>query len=223
MRQSLRCLGAHDVDRAGQHVLHRRRAAAIEHELEFRAGLFAEVEAADMRAGAGADARRRRLVGIGLEPGNQLLGVVGRQRFLADDHQRRDRQPRYRIEIVGWIPRHRIERRRADMARPVADADRVAIGSRVDHAADANGGARTGHRLDQDRLTERALHVVAENSRHRVGRTARRERHDECDRLRRKSLGLRTSQAQGKGNHRKKRDCSHLRSPRKPAIRPRQQ
>ena len=41
MRQRLRCFRAHDVDRARQHVLHRRRAAAVEHELQLGAGLLA--------------------------------------------------------------------------------------------------------------------------------------------------------------------------------------
>ena len=179
----------------GQHVLHRRRAAAIEHELELGLGLLAEIEAADVRAAAGADARRRRLVRIGLQPGDQLLGVLGRQRLLADDHQRRHREPDDRLEIVHRIPRHRIERRRADVARPVADAERVAVGRRADHAADADGGARAGHGLDQDRLAERLLHVLAHDPRDRVGRPARRERHDQRDRLRRIGFGLRAGQA----------------------------
>ena len=223
MRQSLRRLGAHDVDRAGQHVLHRRRAAAIKHELEFGVGLLAEIETADMRAGAGADARRRRLIGIGFQPGDQLLGVLRRQRFLADDHQRRHRQPRDRLQIVHDVPRHRIERRRADVARPVADAERVAVGRRIHHAADADGGAGAGHGLDQNRLAERVFHMVADDPRDRVGRPARRERHDEVDRLRRIGLGLCAGQTQGKNDRGNQRDFSHHTSPKMSAATPKQQ
>ena len=64
-----------------------------------------------MRAAAGADARRRRLVRIGLEPGDQFLGVLGRQAIrlptiISED----DREPDDRLEIVHRIPRHRIDR-----------------------------------------------------------------------------------------------------------------
>ena len=106
MRQRLRGLGAHQVDLAGDQVLHRRRAAAIGHELE-----------AACRSSPGnrgrryaRRCRRRRspaeaLSGIGLEPGDQLLGVLGRQRGLADDHQRGRAELRDRLEIGQHVPR----------------------------------------------------------------------------------------------------------------------
>ncbi len=79
----------HDVDAAGHQVLHRRRAAAIGHEAEARAGDLLEIHAGDLRAAGGADGGGLRLVGIGFEPGDQFAHVVGRKIFSRDDDLRR--------------------------------------------------------------------------------------------------------------------------------------
>ena len=96
-------------------VLHRRRAAAVLHELEVRAGLLHEIEPADVRAGAGADAGGRGLAGVGLQPGDQLLerpwpAAPVRPTIISDDC----RQLRDRLEIAARCARSpdRARRRR---------------------------------------------------------------------------------------------------------------
>ena len=63
-------------------------AAAIGHELEARAGRFLEEDAGDMRRAAGAGGALRRRVGVGLQPGDQILQVFRGQRPSSDDEQR---------------------------------------------------------------------------------------------------------------------------------------
>jgi hypothetical protein len=75
------------------------------------------------------------------------------------------------------------------MAGPVADAQRVAVGRRLDRAADADAGAGAGDVLDHDGLAERDAHALAEDARQRVGRPAGRERHHHGDGARRILLG----------------------------------
>ena len=141
-----------------------------------------------MGAAAGADMGHRRFVRIGLEPGDEVLGVIGRQPGLAKDDERRGAERCHRLEVAQHMPLHRIQRTGADVAGPVADAERVSVGCRRDRAADADRGARAGHVLGDHRLSERPLHVLAEDAGKRVGRAARRERHDDRDGTGRKVL-----------------------------------
>jgi hypothetical protein len=164
-------------------------AATIGHHLEARGGLVLEIKLADMRGAAGADGRGRRLAGIGLEPGDQLRPGPCRQRVLADDDERRRGQQRHGRQILEDVPGDRIHRACADMARPVADAQRVAVGCRFDGAGDADACARAGDVLDHDRLAERLAHALAQDAGERVGRAARRERHDHRNGARRILLG----------------------------------
>ena len=46
----------------------------------------------------------------------------------------------------------------------MADADGVAVGRRAGDALDAEAAAGAGDILDDDRLTERRLHALAENA-----------------------------------------------------------
>ena len=73
--EHLRRLAAEEVHLVGHQVRHGGRAALVRHVADAGAGLLLEIDAADVRAAAGADVRHGRLVGIRLEPGDQLLAV----------------------------------------------------------------------------------------------------------------------------------------------------
>ena len=76
-----------------------------------------------------------------------------------------------------------IERRRRRLRTHIADRDGVAVGLRLRRADHAQGPAGAADVLDHERLTERARHMVADQARDDVGRSAGRKRHDDGDRL----------------------------------------
>src|SRR5262245_55075730 len=64
------------------------------------------------------------------------------------------------------------------MRLPMADADGVTIGRCARDTAHADAPARTGHILDNYRLTERCPHMLGEDACEGVRGAARWERHD---------------------------------------------
>ncbi len=190
-RQGLRCFRAEHVDLSRHQVLHDWRAPAVRHEREARSGLLLKVEQADMRPAASPDRRGRRLARVGLEPGDQFLGILRRERVPADDHQGRGAQEGDGLKLQHRIVGDRIHGAGADMARPVADAERIAVGRGLRGAADADAGAGTGDILDHHRLPEGCPHALGQDARQRVVGAARRERHDHGDGVRRISLAPR--------------------------------
>jgi hypothetical protein len=66
---------------------------------------------------------------------------------------------------------------------------RVAVGRRLPDAlgADLASGAR--HVLDDHRLTQKLVHARLRDAHGRIGRSARRKRHDDLDRLAWECLG----------------------------------
>src|SRR5215831_2892860 len=64
------------------------------------------------------------------------------------------------------------------MRLPMADADGVTIGRCARDTAHADAPARTGHILDNYRLTERCPHMLGEDTCESVRGAARWERHD---------------------------------------------
>jgi len=67
------------------------------------------------------------------------------------------------------------------MARPVADADRVAVRGGVDDAAGCDRAAGAGHVLDHDGLAKDFSHRFAQNTRQRIGRSAGRKSDHQAD------------------------------------------
>jgi hypothetical protein len=61
----------------------------------------------------------------------------------------------------------------------IASADGVAVGRGAGDARDALGAAGAGDVLDQDGLAKHGLHVLGENARQGVGRSAGRIRRDD--------------------------------------------
>ena len=111
--------------------------AAIRHVLKMRAGLLREKDTAHVAGAAGADGAERDRLGIRLHPGNQL-GCTSSVALPFCRRSTAARRPTARLAANPSRCRNRANRsRRADMARPVADADRVAVGRGMDDAAAA--------------------------------------------------------------------------------------
>ena len=91
----------------------------------------------------------------------------------------------------------------ADVTRPVADAERVAVRRSLRGTGDADAGAGAGHGLDDDGLAERHPHALAQDARERVRRPAGGKRHDDGDRARRIALRMRASDAPHRNSQRR--------------------
>ena len=207
-RQRLPRLETRQVDLARHQVLHGRRAAAIRHELQLDAGFLREIDEAHVRAAAGAD-RAGRPVGVGLEPGDQLLDVRGRQILAPDDTLRADREHLERLKIGLHVERQRIHRAATDIGCPLADADGVAVGGRAIETGEADGAAGAAHVLCDHRLAERGPHVFGDEPRNDVGDAAGREGHDHSDRARRIGLRKRARDA-GQDERDRENNPSHV-------------
>ena len=142
-----------------------------------------------MRRAAGADGAERGRVRPRLQPGDQFGRGLRRQIVLADDPQRRGGQQRDRLQILEDVVVERVDRRRADMARPIADADHIAVWAGVDDSSARNRAAGAADGFDDHALAERRLHRIGQDARQRVGRAAGRKADQHGDRAGR--IGLR--------------------------------
>jgi hypothetical protein len=124
-----------------------------------------------------------------LQPGDQLLQVLRRQRLFADEPHRTIGDQRNRREIAHHVERQIESRAIDDMGLPMAEDQCVAVRRRARDLGGANGAGRAGRIFDDDILAECALHTVSEDAAERIGRPAGRERHDDRDRPRRIGLG----------------------------------
>ena len=88
LRDGIGGLVDHDVDLAGDKVLHRGAGAAVRHELEFCARDALEVDAADVGAAAVAGGPLRRGGGVRLQPTDQVFQVLCQYGFARDDDLR---------------------------------------------------------------------------------------------------------------------------------------
>ena len=68
------------------------------------------------------------------------------------------------------------------MAGRIAGGERVAVRRGPDDPRHADGRPGAGHILDDRRLAERLAQAFRKNAGNHVGRSAGRERHDQCDR-----------------------------------------
>ena len=74
--------------------------------------------------------------------------------------------------------RQLIDRPIDHMRAPMADRDRVAVGGRPRHPADADRASSARRILNDDDLPERCPHPLGHDARNRVGRAASRIGHD---------------------------------------------
>ena len=131
--------------------------AAIGHVLKLRADLLRKGHAAQLRGAAGADGAECGRLGLRLQPSDQFARRLRRHGVFAEDPQWRGGQQRDRLQIFQDVVIELVDRRRADMARPIADADRVAVRRGVDDAPGRDRAARAADGFDDDRLAERAF------------------------------------------------------------------
>jgi hypothetical protein len=183
-------LRTRQIEMTGEQILHDRCNTAIRHELEFRAGVLLQINQTELRAGACADRGAGGLVGIGLQPGNQLFEVVRRQIAPPDQPELRRGERRDWRQVFQQIEGQRIERATADMRGPLAEADGVAVRRGARHARRADGAAGAAHIFHDHRLAERYPHALGDDARENIGAAARRERHDHGDGLRGKIFGV---------------------------------
>jgi hypothetical protein len=148
----------------------------------------------------------RCFAGIGLEPSDQLAGILGRQPGPADDDHRRKGEQGDRLEISQKVVWNWVERTGADMTGPIADAERVSVGRRSSSTADADRRSRSGHIFDDDRLAQREAHAFAKDAPERIGRASGRKRHDHRQRVRRVRLCLRQRNRSKRKGERRERD-----------------
>jgi hypothetical protein len=111
----------HDVDLAGDEILHRGPSATVGHELEFRTGDVLEVDAADVGAAAVAGGSLRRGRGVRLEPADQIFQVLCRHGLPGDDELRIGGNQRDRLEIIEHMVRQLIDRAIDHMRAPMTD------------------------------------------------------------------------------------------------------
>ena len=153
---------------------------------------FLEVRSDYVAAAADTGDADRRLAVVSLQPCDQFLQIVRRQRRFADEPHWAVRHQRDRLEVLHHVERQRSKSGAVDHMRlPVAKDQRVAVGRRASDARRADGARGAGRVLDDDGLTEQSFQALAKDARQRVGRPASGERHDDGDRPRR--IGLRRS------------------------------
>ncbi len=155
-----------------------------------------------MLSRTGSGRALRRLVRVGLEPGNQFFQVACRQVLPRHDDIGIAGQTRDRFEIFQHVVRQRVDRSVHDVRRPVADADGVPVGGGAHRAADTDGARRAGHILDDDRLAKRRPHGICQGACQGIDRAARAEWYDQGNRMRWVWLGHRGAyECQGSKGH----------------------
>src|SRR5262249_22742745 len=102
-------------------------------------------------------------------------------------------QQRYRFKILEHVVLDRVNRASADMAKPIADAQRIAVRRRTRCAADPDAATRASDVLDHHGLAKRDRQMIGKDTRDWVSDPARRHWHDGGDGARR--IGLRPSKA----------------------------
>ena len=128
-----------------------------------------------MSSAARAYSPERRRLRSSLQPSDKFGRRLRRQGIFTKDPQRRGCQQRDRLKVLEYIVIEWVDRGGTDMARPVADADCVAVRVGVDDTACRNRTAGATDGFDNDGLAERVPHRIAENARQRIRRAARRK------------------------------------------------
>ena len=197
----------HRGDGAGQHVLQRRRRAAIGHVLQLDAGLARQELAHQMGVRADARAAEGDLVGLGLGVGDvvakRLVGRVGRH----DQDVGRMADQRDVGEVGDHVVRQLwIDTGRDAQRRGMRDHQRVAVGSGLGGKVRADRAAGAGLVLDHHLGAESGAELGRQDAGNRVGRTAGREGGYKLDRLLGRPARARLDGGGGKRCHRGGKD-----------------
>jgi hypothetical protein len=165
-----------------------------------RADCFLEQYAGNLAGRAHPRIPHGRLTGVGAQPRDQLLEIVGRHRFASDDEERLRRDQADRFEVLHQVIPEGIDRTGGDVGAPFADSDRIAVRRRAGDTAFADGAAGARRILDHDGLAEHLAHALRHDARDHIGRAAYAVWHHHSDRTRRIALGHHSRRAlQGYG------------------------
>ena len=130
---------------------------------------------------AGARGGVVEVAGLGLQQRQELLQVLGRHRGVHHHQQVGVVDGRHRHEIAHELVGAVRQQRLVDGVRVRHHQQRVAVGRRLGDLARADQRAGAGPVLDDERLLERFLQVLADDAGVDVGGPAGAERHDDLD------------------------------------------
>jgi hypothetical protein len=134
-----------------------------------------------MRRGTDAGTGIIELVGVRFGARNQLLNRIDAESGIGHDHIRRSPELCDRREIFdGVVGNFRIQAWIDDVGAR-RDQERVAVRLGVGRGTDPDIAAGSRPVLDDDTAAQGMAEMLAENARHDVGRSGRRERHDDLD------------------------------------------
>ena len=123
------------------------------------------------------------LVRVGLHIGHELLEVLGGKVLSRENQDRRTRHQPDGGEIhIGLVSEVGIERDGGGVGPHVTHLDAVAVGASTRRARRGRGASGAHDVFDDDRLPERARHVIAGNAGNHIGRPAGGKGHDQGDR-----------------------------------------
>ncbi len=174
------------VSLAGHQVLHCESAATIRHQGKTRPGFSLKTSQDELHTSR-RDASGR-LVGIGLQPGDQFIQIICRHRFPCKKKIRKRGKRRDGFEIIQHIVWKGIESAVQHMPAQETEVDCIAIGPRAVNSADTDAPVGASHVFDDNWLPKRVFHALGKDSPDHIRGAARRHWNNHRDRARR--IGL---------------------------------
>ena len=171
-----------DIGDAAEQVVERRAGAPIGHLRDRAAELLRQQHARQMAERADAGMRNLGVLSGRVHPLHQLADSAGRQVGARRDRRGRHVDQAHAGEIALGIERQVGIERHPGRQRHLMQQHRVAVRRRTGRAARRDHAAGPADVLDYDLLPERRRHGVLHDAGDRVGRAARRKRHDHGDR-----------------------------------------
>jgi hypothetical protein len=159
--------------------------------LQVRPRLQLELLALEMGHGPVAARAEVHLAGILFRVGDQFIDGLGRHARMHDEDRREGRDETDRLEHLQGIDARPGRERRRNRHRGIAEQDRVAIRLGRGDILHADGPGRTRLVFDEEAVAIRQLaHLLGDDPRHEVGRSASRVRNHHPDVARRVGLGV---------------------------------
>ena len=186
---------------AGDRIVHGRTAAAIGHMDELDARLLAQQHHGQMPDAAAADRRIGDLVRAAPSRPRAVGERVERARRMSRDNIGRGRDEQDRVEILLGVEGKTGQQGRIDRMGIEHDQPGIAVGRRFGHHRGAGAARRARPIFHDDVDAEALLQALLGKARHRIDRSARRERHDDPDRAGGPSLRLGRKRGSDRAEH----------------------
>ena len=132
--------------------------------------------------------RRVELAGALLGQGHQFRHASDRHAWMHSQYQRHRRDPRHGIEVLDRIEREFLVQAHIDRQRRTRKQYRIAVRRRPRDRLGTYQSTRAGAVIDDACLAQRLVEFFGEHARLNVETAARRERHDDANRLGRPCL-----------------------------------